>query len=75
MGRPKPAEIIVDIDERDPKDIVIYKKVAERISKDCPTKEIGKIGCSIVESCRKDSDCLTNQRCCIVDCSRTCVPI
>jgi hypothetical protein len=68
-------EVILDIDESDPNEIVLWKKTFERIPKDCP-KEVGFTGCSIIEKCKNNSDCTkSGEKCCLRDCVRTCISI
>ena len=70
----KLKEVMLDIDESDPNQIVIYKKSFEIVPKECP-KEVGFTGCTIVEKCHVNSDCGKEERCCMKNCVRSCVSI
>jgi len=70
----KLKEVMLDIDESDPNQIVIYKKSFEIVPKECP-KEVGFTGCTIVEKCHANSDCEKEERCCMKNCVRSCVSI
>jgi len=71
----KLQQVMLDIDESDPKDVIIWKKSFERIPEGCP-KEVGMTGCSIVEKCMSNSDCKkSGEKCCLKDCVRTCISV
>ena len=70
----KLKEVMLEIDESDPNQIVIYKKSFEIVPKECP-KEVGFSGCTIVEKCTHNSDCGKVERCCMKNCVRSCISI
>lgn len=65
---------ILEINGNDPNNIFIVKTVIENVPKECP-KSVGFLGCYIKETCQRDSDCKTSERCCLNNCSRICIRI
>ena len=68
------SEMLLEVDSTDPNEIIVFKKSFERVPKECP-KEVGLIGCTIVEKCHSNSDCSKLERCCLKNCVRTCISI
>ena len=70
----KLKEIMLEIDDSDPNQILVFKKSFEVVPKGCPA-DVGFIGCTIIEKCHVDSECGKSEKCCMKNCVRSCISI